>query len=1081
MRSVVYLVLTAFLVGATGCGDAGPSGPDPLDAVSQIVVSPSEATVDVGSTIRLSATVLNGRGESVPVTVSWASTSPSVATTDGFGTVSGLAEGTATIIASAGGRSGTSAVAVEDPFPPAQPSDVGSTPLSPTEVRVNWTDSSDNEDEFRIDRERVFSGASGAGNGPQRSNAEVSVVGPNQTEFVDSGLEPGAEYAYRVRACNQNGCSDPVVNAANATTFAELAIEATDLPMAWVGESFSHSFVATGGDGTPTWEISDGSLPSGLTLGSTGNLQGSPAESGTFPFTVQAVDAWSTASEDLTLTVQDVPQIRTTSLPEGTVSREYAAELVASGGDGLYEWTVSRGDLPPGLSLDAGGSIGGIPTDTGDFDFDLGVTSGGRTASQGFSVRINGLLEIATQYLPSGKTGSAYSETLQATGGDGEFTWAVVAGTVPDGLSLNAPSGLLSGIPTSEGDFPFTIQVQSGDGQIATEELSIRVAFVFSCVDQASLPQSECRALDVFYQATQGTQWRDSSGWLSTPDPCDWFGVTCMSGSVTGLALAGNRLTGQIPPDLRLLPNLETLLLQSNRLGGEIPSELGSLSNLEKLDLGDNALEGAIPSVLGHLPSLEELDLGDNALTGEIPQAMGNLSGLTRVFLDGNSLLGEIPLVVAQLGGAIQNTQGLGSCEFTPGNPDLALPDLPDYRLADLDYDGYICRVAFPTDPNQGPPVPTHILPLEGHGSQAPAGTILPEGPTVRVLDQYGYPMSGVTVSFQIVEGGGSVLVVSKVTSTEGMARIPWVLGRVPGSFQRLRVTAGEIQFEFHATAVEAEPGQSYFGRNGYVEYIAGNMPLVVSAPHGGYLRPAEILNRTWGSLYRDRNSRELTLQFVDEVGAETGYRPHVIISHLDRIKLDPNREIVEAAQGDPEGERAWYEFQTFIDQAERLVEEEFGEGLYLDIHTHSHAIQRVELGYLLSAGDLFNSNQVLSTSGFVNKSSLRHLGQKPGVVFSDLIRGPSSLGTLLENDGWPSVPSQSQRNPGAGNPYYEGGYNTIRHGSRDGGTVSGIQIECNFAGLLDTVGNRRAFSQDLVAALETFFSLFLGVPFSGH
>ena len=39
--------------------------------------------------------------------------------------------------------------------------------------------------------------------------------------------------------------------------------------------------------------------------------------------------------------------------------------------------------------------------------------------------------------------------------------------------------------------------------------------------------------------------------------------------------------------------------------------------------------------------------------------------------------------------------------------------------------------------------------------------------------------------------------------------------------------------------------GQSYFGRNSYVEYIAGNSPVILSAPHGGLLTPSSIPDRT--------------------------------------------------------------------------------------------------------------------------------------------------------------------------------------------------------------------------------------------
>ena len=253
------------------------------------------------------------------------------------------------------------------------------------------------------------------------------------------------------------------------------------------------------------------------------------------------------------------------------------------------------------------------------------------------------------------------------------------------------------------------------------------------------------------------------------------------------------------------------------------------------------------------------------------------------------------------------------------------------------------------------------------------------------------------------------------------------------------------------------------------MQYLPGELPLVLSAPHGGDLHPAEIPDRSYGTTGADRNTKDLALRIRDAVKAETGSYPHVIISHLHRIKLDPNREIVEAAQGDLEAERAWWEFQTFIDEATDIVEDKFGEGLYIDLHGHGHDIQRLELGYLLSSADLAESNEVLSGASFINKSSFKALGQAPGVNFADLIRGPQSLGSFLEALGVPAVPSQTQPDPG-GNPYFTGGYNTARHGSRDSGSVSGLQIECNYTGIRDTDTNRAAFAERLAEALSDFF-----------
>ena len=82
------------------------------------------------------------------------------------------------------------------------------------------------------------------------------------------------------------------------------------------------------------------------------------------------------------------------------------------------------------------------------------------------------------------------------------------------------------------------------------------------------------------------------------------------------------------------------------------------------------------------------------------------------------------------------------------------------------------------------------------------------------------------------------------------------------------------------------EVGKSYFGRNNYVEYIPGELPVIISAPHGGVLQPAETADRTYGSRGSDRNTVELSLAVRDAFSDATGYAPHVILSHLHRSKL---------------------------------------------------------------------------------------------------------------------------------------------------------------------------------------------------
>lgn len=277
------------------------------------------------------------------------------------------------------------------------------------------------------------------------------------------------------------------------------------------------------------------------------------------------------------------------------------------------------------------------------------------------------------------------------------------------------------------------------------------------------------------------------------------------------------------------------------------------------------------------------------------------------------------------------------------------------------------------------------------------------------------------------------------------------------------------------------EPGVSYFGRLGYVEYIPGTLPVVLSSPHGGDLRPAEIADRTVGVSVRDTNTRELTLAVRDAFIDLTGLAPHVVISHLHRSKLDPNREIEEAAQGSPFAENAWTEYHEWIQRARTEIGLR-GEGLYLDLHGHAHPVERLELGYLLSTDRLNGTDSSLNGIPTIQMTSIRELGRDSSLPFSQLLRGPTSLGGFLEDVGVPSVPSPSAPSPGS-EPYFSGGYSTFRHGSMgDGELVSGIQIEHHFPGIRDTDENRRAYAASLAVAVRLFVLEHIGffepVPF---
>lgn len=274
------------------------------------------------------------------------------------------------------------------------------------------------------------------------------------------------------------------------------------------------------------------------------------------------------------------------------------------------------------------------------------------------------------------------------------------------------------------------------------------------------------------------------------------------------------------------------------------------------------------------------------------------------------------------------------------------------------------------------------------------------------------------------------------------------------------------------AAALHAQslPPESQFGTSKYVEYIPGDLPLIFTSPHGGALKPESLPNRTYGVLGADANTQELTRAAVEQLFIRTGRRAHLVMSHLHRSKLDPNREIKEAAQGNPDAQRAWNEYHAFIEKAREAAVKRHGYAFLIDMHGQNHKGERIELGYLFSPQELA-VGESLNNAETVAKSSLALLVKRSGQKHTDLISGPKSLGALLAARGWRTTPSPQM--PVPDEPYYKGGYTVARH-CKD--TTTGLQLEANRTRLRDTAANRAKFIKDFVPVLIEYLNAHLAL-----
>ncbi len=163
--------------------------------------------------------------------------------------------------------------------------------------------------------------------------------------------------------------------------------------------------------------------------------------------------------------------VLTDVLPPAVRGQPYTEAVHAEGGDGDYDWDVTDGTLPPGLSItvdDLGEGhaiLTGVPDADGTFNFTLTVVSGdGQSVSASFSLEVlpEIPLSVQTPALPPALDDHGYDVGLAAYGGDGTtFAWELVGGGLPSGLELT-PGGRIQGVPAGVDTTRFTVEVRSG-------------------------------------------------------------------------------------------------------------------------------------------------------------------------------------------------------------------------------------------------------------------------------------------------------------------------------------------------------------------------------------------------------------------------------------------------------------------------------------------------------------------------------------------------------------------------------------------------------------------------------------------
>jgi hypothetical protein len=283
------------------------------------------------------------------------------------------------------------------------------------------------------------------------------------------------------------------VNPAAAITFAGTVPATATYKVAYTG-----SAAASGGAGTLTYTATG--LPGWLAVSSTtGAITGTPTAAGTFNFTVTAADAFGdSASQAYTLVVSYPPVTITPasgSLPFGYTGTAYSSQtLTVTGGSGAgYTWTITG--LSDGLTSSASGAtatISGTPTAAQKISFTASVTDGAGNISSAnsYTIQVYDPLTLPTanpSTLPSVATVNvAYTGTVAASGGSGNYSWAVTG--LSDGLTSSTSGATLtiSGTPTSTG----TISITATVTDTTTSKTAGPITYAIAASNALTLPQT---------------------------------------------------------------------------------------------------------------------------------------------------------------------------------------------------------------------------------------------------------------------------------------------------------------------------------------------------------------------------------------------------------------------------------------------------------------------------------------------------------------------------------------------------------------------------------------------------------------
>lgn len=304
-------------------------------------------------------------------------------------------------------------------------------------------------------------------------------VGTNSDSFTTPPLTAPA--SYWVRVSNSAGQVDSAVATVSISEVAPNFTSAILNPALISGTPFSTTLTASGYPAA-TFSVQSGSLPPGITLdATTGALTGTPTTLGSFSGLFAAINSQGTDNQAFNFTVNAppvAPSFTSPALGSTLVTGTPFSATLSVNANPSANFSVQAGALPPGLTLDTStGVLSGTPVTVGSFSGVFAATNSEGTATQSFNFTVNAPLVApaftSADLSPVLVSGSPYSATLTASGNPAA-SFSVQSGSLPPGLTLDATTGALTGIPSSVGTFGGVFAATNSEG-IANQAFNFTV------------------------------------------------------------------------------------------------------------------------------------------------------------------------------------------------------------------------------------------------------------------------------------------------------------------------------------------------------------------------------------------------------------------------------------------------------------------------------------------------------------------------------------------------------------------------------------------------------------------------------